>query len=57
MFLYAELVLSNLLSQTSRGLFKRELNEENFPKGLEQAYVWSLLLLIKTPLKKVVPIL
>ena len=39
MFLYAKIVLSNLLSQTSRGLFKRELNEENFPKGLEQAYV------------------
>ncbi|KAH6624506.1 hypothetical protein B0J18DRAFT_456785 [Chaetomium sp. MPI-SDFR-AT-0129] len=38
MFLYAKVVLSNLLIQPTRGHFKRELREENFPKGMEQAY-------------------
>jgi hypothetical protein len=39
MFLYAKVVLNNLLRQPSRGHFKRELREENFPKGMDQAYV------------------
>jgi hypothetical protein len=40
MFLYAKVVLSNLLSQPTRGHFKMELQEENFPKGMDQAYVF-----------------
>jgi hypothetical protein len=39
MFLYAKVVLDNLLRQPSRGHFKRELREENFPKGMDQAYI------------------
>ena len=39
MFLYAKVVLGNLLSQRSLGNIKRELKQENFPKGLDQAYV------------------
>jgi hypothetical protein len=38
MFLYAKVVLSNLWSQPTRGHFKMELQEENFPKGMDQAY-------------------
>lgn len=37
MFLYAKIVLDNLLRQPTKGHLKRELKEENFPKGLEQA--------------------
>ncbi|KAH6632698.1 hypothetical protein F5144DRAFT_574952 [Chaetomium tenue] len=38
MFLYAKVVLDNLLHQPTRGHFKRELKAENFPKGMNQAY-------------------
>ncbi|KAH6848231.1 hypothetical protein B0I37DRAFT_309598 [Chaetomium sp. MPI-CAGE-AT-0009] len=38
MFLYPKVVLDNLLRQPTRGHFKRELKEENFPKGMDQAY-------------------
>ncbi|KAK4165547.1 hypothetical protein QBC43DRAFT_315446 [Cladorrhinum sp. PSN259] len=38
MFLYVKIVLSNLLGQRSIARFKRELKDENFPKGLERAY-------------------
>jgi len=43
MFLYAKIVLGNLLRQPSLGHLKRELKNENFPKGLDEAYVDSLL--------------
>jgi len=39
MFLYAKIVLRHLLRQPSLGLLKRELKNENFPQGLNQAYV------------------
>ncbi|RGP60195.1 zinc finger protein [Fusarium sporotrichioides] len=38
MFLYAQLVLNNLFSQTSRYDLKQELKADTFPEGLEQAY-------------------
>ena len=38
MFLYAKVVLSNLLDQPTSGDFERELEEENFPQGMDQAY-------------------
>ncbi|RTE70730.1 hypothetical protein BHE90_014874 [Fusarium euwallaceae] len=38
MFLYAKIVLSNLLRQASEDHFKQELKAENFPKGLNEAY-------------------
>ena len=41
MFLYVKIVLENLLAQQTRGHFKRELSDENFPEGLDQAYVQS----------------
>lgn len=41
MFLYAKVVLDNLLRQRTRGHFKRELQAENFPKGMNQAWVFS----------------
>ena len=37
MFLYAKIVLSNLLNQVSLYCFKQELKSKNFPKGLEEA--------------------
>jgi len=37
MFLYAQLVLNNLFSQTSKYDLKQELKAETFPEGLEQA--------------------
>ena len=42
MFLYAKVVLGNLLNQRSLGNIKRELKQENFPKGLDQACVLPL---------------
>ena len=39
MFLYAKVVLSNLLDQPTLSHFERELEEENFPLGMDQAYV------------------
>ncbi|KAK3902322.1 putative zinc finger protein, partial [Staphylotrichum tortipilum] len=38
MFLYTKVVLSNLWVQPTRRHFKRELQEENFPKAMDQAY-------------------
>lgn len=38
MFLYARLVLDNLLSQTSKYDLKQELKAGTFPDGLDQAY-------------------
>ncbi|UZP36583.1 hypothetical protein NXS19_004399 [Fusarium pseudograminearum] len=37
MFLYAQLVLTNLISQTSRYDFKQEMKAGTFPDGLDQA--------------------
>jgi hypothetical protein len=37
MFLYAKIVLNNLLSQVSVYYFKQELKAEHFPKGLDEA--------------------
>ncbi|KAF5697106.1 zinc finger protein [Fusarium globosum] len=37
MFLYAQLVLNNLFSQTSKYDLKQELKAKTFPEGLEQA--------------------
>ncbi|RYP05095.1 hypothetical protein DL765_009940 [Monosporascus sp. GIB2] len=42
MFLYAKIVLSNLLSQVSMYNFKQELKAEHFPKGLNEAWVPKL---------------
>ncbi|RYP66506.1 hypothetical protein DL770_008790 [Monosporascus sp. CRB-9-2] len=42
MFLYAKIVLSNLLSQVSIYDFKQELKAEHFPKGLDEAWVPKL---------------
>lgn len=38
MFLYAKVVLSNLLDQPTLGDFEREIEEENFPQGMDEAY-------------------
>ncbi|KAH8684930.1 hypothetical protein BGZ61DRAFT_548682 [Ilyonectria robusta] len=38
MFIYAKIVLSNLLDQVSTYQFKQQLKAENFPKGLDEAY-------------------
>jgi hypothetical protein len=44
MFLYAKVVLSNLLDQPTISDFEREIQEENFPQGIDQAYTsYSLL--------------
>lgn len=42
MFLYAKVVLENLLSQRSLGHVKRELKTEHFPRGLDEACVFYL---------------
>ncbi|KAK4205537.1 hypothetical protein QBC40DRAFT_36628 [Triangularia verruculosa] len=49
MFLYAKIVLDNLLRQPSRGHFKRELMEENFPRGLDQAYDRVIVHILENP--------
>ncbi|RYP77539.1 hypothetical protein DL771_001112 [Monosporascus sp. 5C6A] len=38
MFLYAKVVLDNLASQTSKRLVQQEMQTENFPQGLNEAY-------------------
>ncbi|RYP45906.1 hypothetical protein DL768_007810 [Monosporascus sp. mg162] len=38
MFLYAKIVLDNLASQTSKRLVQQEMQTENFPQGLNEAY-------------------
>ena len=42
MFLFAKLVMLNLLNQTSRGRMNDELLPNKFPRGLEQASVSSM---------------
>lgn len=37
MFLYAKLVLPNLLKQPTRGHLLQEIQEERFPNGLKEA--------------------
>lgn len=39
MFLYAKVVLHNLLSQGSFAEFEDELTQANFPEGLNAAYL------------------
>jgi hypothetical protein len=39
MFLFAKIVLENLYHQISAFDFKNELKAENFPEGLDKAYV------------------
>ncbi|RKK19466.1 hypothetical protein BFJ66_g11558 [Fusarium oxysporum f. sp. cepae] len=51
MFLYAQLVLNNLFSQTSKYDLKQELKAETFPEGLEQAYERVVVRVLKTPNK------
>ncbi|CVK91852.1 uncharacterized protein FPRN_09654 [Fusarium proliferatum] len=51
MFLYAQLVLNNLVSQTSKYDLKQELKAETFPEGLEQAYERVVVRVLKTPKK------
>ncbi|CAJ0546596.1 Ff.00g012230.m01.CDS01 [Fusarium sp. VM40] len=48
MFLYAQLVLNNLFSQTSKYDLKQELKAETFPEGLEQAYERVVVRVLKT---------
>ena len=40
MFLYAKVVLDNLLSQDSPADFKEEMSTDNFPDGLDAAYAF-----------------
>ncbi|KAH7174004.1 uncharacterized protein B0J16DRAFT_365522 [Fusarium flagelliforme] len=51
MFLYAQLVLNNLLSQTSKYDLKQELKAETFPEGLEQAYERVIVRVLRNPNK------
>lgn len=37
MFLYAKVVLDNLLGQVTLGRLEKELQPDTFPKGIEQA--------------------
>jgi len=41
MFLYARLVLGNLLRQRSLARFNKELEVAHFPMGLDEAYVYA----------------
>jgi hypothetical protein len=41
MFLYAKVVLDNLMEQGSEAELEDELTTENFPDGLDSAYVNS----------------
>ncbi|KAK0728767.1 hypothetical protein B0T26DRAFT_869746 [Lasiosphaeria miniovina] len=49
MFLYAKVVLGNLLGQLTRGHFKRELKAENFQKGLDEAYERVVIHVLENP--------
>ncbi|KAH8592598.1 hypothetical protein B0O99DRAFT_716361, partial [Bisporella sp. PMI_857] len=51
MFLYAKIVLSNLLSQVSAYHFKQELKEEHFPKGLDEAYERVVVRVFENPIE------
>lgn len=39
MFLFARLVTLNLFEQANKNDLEKELHEDTFPKGLEQAYM------------------
>jgi len=43
MFLFAKLVMENLYNQTKRENLNKELEPNRFPRGLEDAYVTSLI--------------
>ncbi|CAF3523165.1 unnamed protein product [Fusarium graminearum] len=51
MFLYAQIVLTNLISQTSKYDFKQEMKAETFPDGLEQAYERVIVRVLRNPNK------
>ncbi|KAF2968408.1 hypothetical protein GQX73_g5171 [Xylaria multiplex] len=51
MFLYAKIVLSNLLSQVSMYDFKQELKAENFPQGLNEAYERVVVRVFENPVE------
>lgn len=39
MFLYARIVMRNLLSQTRLSALQREMDPGTFPRGIEKAYI------------------
>lgn len=47
MFLYAKVVLDNLMEQVSYEDLKDELKSENFPDGLERAYDYLISLVCR----------
>ncbi|KAI5461405.1 hypothetical protein BGZ63DRAFT_508560, partial [Mariannaea sp. PMI_226] len=49
MFLYAKVVLSNLLNQVSIYHFKQEMKAENFPEGIEEAYKRVVVRVLENP--------
>ncbi|KAF0645692.1 hypothetical protein FPSE5266_00755 [Fusarium pseudograminearum] len=51
MFLYAQLVLTNLISQTSRYDVKQEMKAGTFPDGLDQAYERVIVRVLRNPNK------
>ncbi|RSL93102.1 hypothetical protein CEP52_013447 [Fusarium oligoseptatum] len=51
MFLYAQLVVGNLLHQTSKYALKQELKAETFPDGLSQAYKRVIIRVLGNPNK------
>ncbi|KAI0536611.1 hypothetical protein GGR58DRAFT_381624 [Xylaria digitata] len=51
MFLYAKIVLSNLLSQVSKRGFQKELEAENFPQGLDKAYERVVVRVFENPIE------
>ncbi|KAH7117463.1 hypothetical protein EDB81DRAFT_668252, partial [Dactylonectria macrodidyma] len=50
MFLYAKIVLSNLLN-SSPDQFKQELKAEHFPKGLDEAYERVVVRVFENPIE------
>ncbi|KAF2190709.1 hypothetical protein K469DRAFT_733387 [Zopfia rhizophila CBS 207.26] len=51
MFLYAKIVLSNLLSQASLHNFKKELDPKHFPRGLDEAYKRVVVRVFENPVE------
>ncbi|RSL96842.1 hypothetical protein CDV31_013308 [Fusarium ambrosium] len=51
MFLYAQLVVGNLLDQTSKYALNQELKAETFPEGLSQAYKRVIIRVLRNPKK------
>ncbi|RSL61425.1 hypothetical protein CEP54_006268 [Fusarium duplospermum] len=51
MFLYAQLVVGNLLHQTNKYALKQELKAETFPEGLSQAYERVIIRVLGNPKK------